>query len=192
MNRVRPIKKKDIRILLKYCIKNKYITCWTDNFSQCLYITNRINTSMITFNQIRPKIDTSNGSLHVNLFLIFTNFFRLLFSLQSFHFHIFTKKQFVILSSLQCVCYSLARDKLHTIRWHTKTRISVCSIQCNNVRLLSSWFCAKTRTMIYSFVKLIGILIVIFNKDIWTHLSLIHIWRCRRYAVCRSRWSPYH
>ena len=23
-------------------------------------------------------------------------------------------------------------------------------------------------------------------------LSLIHIWRCRRYAVCRSRWSPYH
>ena len=26
----------------------------------------------------------------------------------------------------------------------------------------------------------------------WTYLSLIHIWRCRRYAVCRSRWSPYH
>ena len=25
-----------------------------------------------------------------------------------------------------------------------------------------------------------------------TKLSLIHIWRCRRYAVCRSRWSPYH
>ena len=24
------------------------------------------------------------------------------------------------------------------------------------------------------------------------YLSLIHIWRCRRYAVCRSRWSPYH
>jgi len=23
-------------------------------------------------------------------------------------------------------------------------------------------------------------------------LSLIHISRCRRYAVCRSRWSPYH
>eukprot|EP00826_Nyctotherus_ovalis_P006358 TRINITY_DN11494_c0_g3_i3.p1 TRINITY_DN11494_c0_g3~~TRINITY_DN11494_c0_g3_i3.p1 ORF type:complete len:263 (+),score=57.44 TRINITY_DN11494_c0_g3_i3:136-924(+) len=25
-----------------------------------------------------------------------------------------------------------------------------------------------------------------------TSLSLIHICRCRRYAVCRSRWSPYH
>ena len=25
-----------------------------------------------------------------------------------------------------------------------------------------------------------------------THLSLIHIWRCRRDVLCRSRWSPYH
>ena len=24
------------------------------------------------------------------------------------------------------------------------------------------------------------------------NLSLIHIWRCRRPRVCRSRWSPYH
>eukprot|EP00826_Nyctotherus_ovalis_P023150 TRINITY_DN17816_c0_g1_i2.p1 TRINITY_DN17816_c0_g1~~TRINITY_DN17816_c0_g1_i2.p1 ORF type:complete len:108 (-),score=24.76 TRINITY_DN17816_c0_g1_i2:10-333(-) len=29
------------------------------------------------------------------------------------------------------------------------------------------------------------------NKLRWD-LSLIHICRCRRYAVCRSRWSPYH
>eukprot|EP00826_Nyctotherus_ovalis_P021670 TRINITY_DN17039_c0_g1_i2.p1 TRINITY_DN17039_c0_g1~~TRINITY_DN17039_c0_g1_i2.p1 ORF type:complete len:156 (-),score=39.55 TRINITY_DN17039_c0_g1_i2:14-481(-) len=28
-----------------------------------------------------------------------------------------------------------------------------------------------------------------FEND---NLSLIHICRCRRYAVCRSRWSPYH
>ena len=29
---------------------------------------------------------------------------------------------------------------------------------------------------------------------IWTEsvLSLIHIWRCRRSTLCRSRWSPYH
>ena len=25
-----------------------------------------------------------------------------------------------------------------------------------------------------------------------TDLSLIHIWRCRRSTLCRSRWSPYH
>ena len=24
------------------------------------------------------------------------------------------------------------------------------------------------------------------------YLSLIHIWRCRRASMCRSRWSPYH
>ena len=24
------------------------------------------------------------------------------------------------------------------------------------------------------------------------NLSLIHIWRCRRWRSCRSRWSPYH
>ena len=26
----------------------------------------------------------------------------------------------------------------------------------------------------------------------WLWLSLIHIWRCRRSTLCRSRWSPYH
>eukprot|EP00826_Nyctotherus_ovalis_P048329 TRINITY_DN5672_c0_g1_i2.p1 TRINITY_DN5672_c0_g1~~TRINITY_DN5672_c0_g1_i2.p1 ORF type:complete len:283 (-),score=55.93 TRINITY_DN5672_c0_g1_i2:11-859(-) len=30
-----------------------------------------------------------------------------------------------------------------------------------------------------------------FNSTL-DDLSLIHICRCRRYAVCRSRWSPYH
>ena len=30
------------------------------------------------------------------------------------------------------------------------------------------------------------------NRYFSLKLSLIHIWRCRRYAVCRSRWSPYH
>eukprot|EP00826_Nyctotherus_ovalis_P062829 TRINITY_DN9152_c0_g1_i8.p1 TRINITY_DN9152_c0_g1~~TRINITY_DN9152_c0_g1_i8.p1 ORF type:complete len:185 (-),score=26.43 TRINITY_DN9152_c0_g1_i8:14-568(-) len=31
-----------------------------------------------------------------------------------------------------------------------------------------------------------------YSKDYISKLSLIHICRCRRYAVCRSRWSPYH
>eukprot|EP00826_Nyctotherus_ovalis_P042021 TRINITY_DN4285_c0_g1_i7.p1 TRINITY_DN4285_c0_g1~~TRINITY_DN4285_c0_g1_i7.p1 ORF type:complete len:204 (-),score=60.16 TRINITY_DN4285_c0_g1_i7:19-630(-) len=30
------------------------------------------------------------------------------------------------------------------------------------------------------------------SQKIRLYLSLIHICRCRRYAVCRSRWSPYH
>ena len=29
------------------------------------------------------------------------------------------------------------------------------------------------------------------NRTIMS-LSLIHIWRCRRSTLCRSRWSPYH
>eukprot|EP00826_Nyctotherus_ovalis_P020456 TRINITY_DN16424_c0_g1_i2.p2 TRINITY_DN16424_c0_g1~~TRINITY_DN16424_c0_g1_i2.p2 ORF type:complete len:192 (-),score=48.00 TRINITY_DN16424_c0_g1_i2:8-583(-) len=32
----------------------------------------------------------------------------------------------------------------------------------------------------------------ISKKSTHPNLSLIHICRCRRYAVCRSRWSPYH
>ena len=36
-----------------------------------------------------------------------------------------------------------------------------------------------------------------FNNNLLTdgnikNLSLIHIWRCRRSTLCRSRWSPYH
>eukprot|EP00826_Nyctotherus_ovalis_P031900 TRINITY_DN2567_c0_g2_i9.p1 TRINITY_DN2567_c0_g2~~TRINITY_DN2567_c0_g2_i9.p1 ORF type:complete len:198 (-),score=54.44 TRINITY_DN2567_c0_g2_i9:15-608(-) len=30
------------------------------------------------------------------------------------------------------------------------------------------------------------------DEELIIDLSLIHICRCRRYAVCRSRWSPYH
>ena len=32
---------------------------------------------------------------------------------------------------------------------------------------------------------------LIFRVWVW-YLSLIHIWRCRRSTLCRSRWSPYH
>ena len=35
-------------------------------------------------------------------------------------------------------------------------------------------------------------LLWIFSTLSLTHLSLIHIWRCRRSTLCRSRWSPYH
>ena len=30
------------------------------------------------------------------------------------------------------------------------------------------------------------------KRAIIIYLSLIHIWRCRRSTLCRSRWSPYH
>ena len=31
-----------------------------------------------------------------------------------------------------------------------------------------------------------------FMRAFLRTLSLIHIWRCRRSTLCRSRWSPYH
>ena len=30
------------------------------------------------------------------------------------------------------------------------------------------------------------------DTTVTLQLSLIHIWRCRRSTLCRSRWSPYH
>ena len=30
------------------------------------------------------------------------------------------------------------------------------------------------------------------ERFVLKQLSLIHIWRCRRSTLCRSRWSPYH
>ena len=35
-------------------------------------------------------------------------------------------------------------------------------------------------------------LILSFSPEQLHILSLIHIWRCRRSTLCRSRWSPYH
>ena len=31
-----------------------------------------------------------------------------------------------------------------------------------------------------------------YHHYLYIYLSLIHIWRCRRSTLCRSRWSPYH
>ena len=48
---------------------------------------------------------------------------------------------------------------------------------------------------IVTFHQLIAWLSVNFVQTIPEHsatLSLIHIWRCRRSTLCRSRWSPYH
>eukprot|EP00826_Nyctotherus_ovalis_P019532 TRINITY_DN16036_c0_g1_i7.p2 TRINITY_DN16036_c0_g1~~TRINITY_DN16036_c0_g1_i7.p2 ORF type:complete len:170 (-),score=22.81 TRINITY_DN16036_c0_g1_i7:14-523(-) len=38
--------------------------------------------------------------------------------------------------------------------------------------------------------KLVRVGLIAYRPNVY--LSLIHICRCRRYAVCRSRWSPYH
>ena len=38
----------------------------------------------------------------------------------------------------------------------------------------------------------VPILMPEYSQSMNSQLSLIHIWRCRRSTLCRSRWSPYH
>ena len=48
---------------------------------------------------------------------------------------------------------------------------------------------------IFNFPKIFVIPLRIFGTTVIHKsiiLSLIHIWRCRRSTLCRSRWSPYH
>ena len=53
-----------------------------------------------------------------------------------------------------------------------------------------SWFGPDhCKTSVEFFLSLSRILLYVCAQCI---LSLIHIWRCRRSTLCRSRWSPYH
>ena len=40
--------------------------------------------------------------------------------------------------------------------------------------------------ILFVFKFILNLMVFLLN------LSLIHIWRCRRSTLCRSRWSPYH
>eukprot|EP00826_Nyctotherus_ovalis_P039343 TRINITY_DN3780_c0_g1_i6.p1 TRINITY_DN3780_c0_g1~~TRINITY_DN3780_c0_g1_i6.p1 ORF type:complete len:116 (-),score=13.50 TRINITY_DN3780_c0_g1_i6:22-345(-) len=71
-------------------------------------------------------------------------------------------------------------------------------------RFLLGLLCLREVTLfvsVYVFAAFFGlatfVLFIIFFCSLAIYnsillLSLIHICRCRRYAVCRSRWSPYH
>ena len=64
----------------------------------------------------------------------------------------------------------------------------------------SSFYAFNRRNATY-FSKIPSLLSVLLNimentsksiSQLIYMLSLIHIWRCRRSTLCRSRWSPYH
>ena len=79
------------------------------------------------------------------------------------------------------VTFSLPK-KLHFCRW-SLLRAVLKRVPENRKRLFGncyySWegWIVRLRVRAFFFVCV---------------LSLIHIWRCRRGAECRSRWSPYH
>ena len=72
-------------------------------------------------------------------------------------------------------------------RWHnhntSNTKSSCCSWDKNHIT-------SFTKTLFYFFISIIKKIYSII--DVISNLSLIHIWRCRRSTLCRSRWSPYH
>ena len=71
-----------------------------------------------------------------------------------------------------------------------------------DILLTLSW---RRNSSVLLFFEVGVVVVVVFVVDLWDdllllwrwidkalHLSLIHIWRCRRRLRCRSRWSPYH
>ena len=71
---------------------------------------------------------------------------------------------------------------LSSLKYFWSSDILLSSIIINSASLL--WRHQRFRILIwYLFAN---------NVKIHLGLSLIHIWRCRRYSLCRSRWSPYH
>ena len=96
-------------------------------------------------------------------------------------------------------------DALKILHFYEKGRATwALNILCSHVFL--RFYCTQFNKMIYFYIFLrkarFSLLssyrnfFFFLKKKIYycaTYvLSLIHIWRCRRYAVCRSRWSPYH
>ena len=82
-----------------------------------------------------------------------------------------------------------------------KNRCSVYLFR-NAPHVSNAWLCTKTMLKKKCWWKHIPVLIlhnchqrqgkVQVYKQCVQNLSLIHIWRCRRSTLCRSRWSPYH
>ena len=57
-----------------------------------------------------------------------------------------------------------------------------------NIYWLFSRVLLYKSSLFYCFINNVGF---VYNVG-YQYLSLIHIWRCRRSTLCRSRWSPYH
>eukprot|EP00826_Nyctotherus_ovalis_P052016 TRINITY_DN6547_c0_g1_i10.p1 TRINITY_DN6547_c0_g1~~TRINITY_DN6547_c0_g1_i10.p1 ORF type:complete len:196 (-),score=27.66 TRINITY_DN6547_c0_g1_i10:16-603(-) len=55
-----------------------------------------------------------------------------------------------------------------------------------------AWNVKVTYVLYIYYIVMLGKLVTTNTCKSIQSLSLIHICRCRRYAVCRSRWSPYH
>ena len=78
---------------------------------------------------------------------------------------------------------------------HCKFRVKMISITC--VSIVLNWH--HWKLLQHNWAQLEHNSIIFDRVEGWGNfsslpifLSLIHIWRCRRSTLCRSRWSPYH
>ena len=101
-----------------------------------------------------------------------------------------------IYAILQCA-------RLHSLHCRNNASVAICSDSQAALKALTSpkvnstlvaeTVCALTELSVHNSVRLVwtpGHCGILGNEA--ADLSLIHIWRCRRSTLCRSRWSPYH
>ena len=62
-----------------------------------------------------------------------------------------------------------------------------CTTLTKSSSVLCTFGMASTRpSLTMQLTSGVAVFVIVYG------LSLIHIWRCRRSTLCRSRWSPYH
>ena len=95
--------------------------------------------------------------------------------------HLFIYSSWTIVWSLPVVDWQLAETAVYSCFkiMHRLDLLVACWLQNNctvcSVYVILTLYVDQVRFVIY-----------------FAFLSLIHIWRCRRSTLCRSRWSPYH
>ena len=103
-----------------------------------------------------------------------------------------------------CICHYVAQEARCSVRFFLGINgkgfvrwMPSCDL-ANSVKAvkrtkLSSKYCNNNRIAHHKSFKICAIVHVYVQLCTCTcNLSLIHIWRCRRSTLCRSRWSPYH
>ena len=81
-----------------------------------------------------------------------------------------------------------ARDILHNLNQN----INQCITKNDARHCRNEKSCSIVDYMKCHFMKR-RLFVLLIGPLVWLNmLSLIHIWRCRRDVLCRSRWSPYH
>ena len=113
------------------------------------------------------------------------------------------------------VCHITQKSKLvFVVMWICELYEYILNLPCNSFkRRLKTWLFKRAydwHSDYYYYNYFINVFIIISllyhyhhryhypyhhlssPYDVMCHLSLIHIWRCRRIERCRSRWSPYH